>query len=134
LAISISASFPNSEVFGTKLVNGRPTRARLDVTNNEPESINIEMVGGSLWTVDALKYGPSQIIRNLSTTRFNVEIPGGEKESLTYTFVNDLQPQDLRLSLMAVVKDHEGSFYTVQAFNETVAVVEQDSSIFDPQM
>ncbi|KAI7533335.1 hypothetical protein KC317_g19248, partial [Hortaea werneckii] len=54
LAVDITTSFPDAEVFGVKLVNGRPTRAILDVSNNEPEAVNLMVVGGSLTTpVDA---------------------------------------------------------------------------------
>ena len=75
-----------------------------------------------------------QIIRNLTTARVNVEIPAGQQESIPYSFAQELQPQDLLLNIAAVVTDHEGSGYTIQAFNETVSVVEPDTSIFDPQM
>lgn len=90
----------------------------------------MSFIGGSLWTLDE----QSQIVRNVTTTRYNVEIPAGEKESLSYSFVTDLHPQDLRLNLASIVSDGEGRFFTVQAFNGTVSVVEPDTSIFDPQM
>jgi hypothetical protein len=32
------------------------------------------------------------------------------------------------------MSDGEGRFFTVQAFNGTVSVVEPETSIFDPQM
>jgi len=44
-----------------------------------------------------------------------------------------LNPQDLRLNLVAVV-EQAGALYQIQAFNETVSVVEAATSIFDPQM
>ena len=46
----------------------------------------------------------------------------------------ELQPQDLKLNLAAVITDQKGTAYTLQAFNETVSIVEPDTSIFDPQM
>ncbi len=73
-------------------------------------------------------------MRNLTTTRYNVELPAGQKKSISYKFVTELRPQDLRLNLGAVVTDVEGNAYTLQAFNETVSVVEPDTSLFDPQM
>lgn len=73
-------------------------------------------------------------MRNLTTTRYNVEIPAGQKESISYSFTTELLPQDLKLNLAAVVTDAEGTAYTLQAFNETVSVVEPDTSFFDPQM
>lgn len=130
--MKISTSFPSSEIFGIKLVNGHATQALLSITNDEPEAVSINFIGGNLWS-NAFAGGP-QIIRNLTTTRYNVEIPAGQIDSISYNFATDLHPQDLRLSLAAVISDSEGTPYTLQAFNETVSVVEADTSIFDPQM
>ena len=133
LAVKISTSFPSSEIFGIKLVNGQPTQALLSISNEEPEPVNVVFIGGSLWTSAYGGQSP-QIIRNLTTTRYNVEIPAGEKDSISYSFTTDLQPQDLKLNLATVITDKEGTAYTFQAFNETVSVVEPDTSLFDPQM
>lgn len=132
LAVRVSTSFPSSEIFGIKLVNGHPTQALLSISNDEPAPITVAFIGGSLWS-ENIGQG-SIIVRNLTTTRYNVEIPAGEKESLSYSFATELHPQDMKLSLATVITDSEGAFYTIQAFNETVSVVEQDTSIFDPQM
>lgn len=131
--MKISTSFPQSEIFGVKLVNGHPTQALLSFTNEEPEPVSVVFVGGSLWTDPMSVYG-SQIISNLTTTRYNVEIPAGSSDSLSYSFTTELHPQDLKLNLAAVVTDVKGTPYTLQAFNETVGVVEAETSIFDPQM
>ncbi|CAF9937731.1 MAG: hypothetical protein HETSPECPRED_000639 [Heterodermia speciosa] len=133
LAVKISTSFPSSEIFGIKLVNGQPTQALLSISNDEPEPVNVVFIGGSLWTTVYAGQAP-QIIRNLTTTRYNVEIPAGEKDSISYSFTTDLQPQDLKLNLATVITDKEGTAYTFQAFNETVSIVEPDTSIFDPQI
>ena len=115
-------------------MNGQPTKAVLSVTNNEPEPVRVLYVVGSLLS-DRYGGGGYQIVRNLSATKFNVEIPAGQDESISYNFATDLQPQDLRLSLAAVLTDSKGTnAYTAQAFNETVSVVEPDMSFFDPQM
>jgi len=92
----------------------------------------VNFIGGSLWSIDEPK--GSRIVRNLTVTRYNIEIPAGGKESLSYGFATELHPQDLRLNLAAVLTDNKGAYYTVQAYNETVAVVEPDTSIFDPQI
>ncbi|KAL8963982.1 MAG: hypothetical protein Q9197_007039, partial [Variospora fuerteventurae] len=137
LSVQISTSFPSSEIFGVKLVNAVPTLAVLSITNNEPSPINVVFIGGSLWTVPDTPSSPPtpQIVRNLTTTRYNdVSIPAGEKESIEYRFKTELQPQDLLLNLAVVVTDEKGEAFTIPAFNETVAVVERDTSIFDPQM
>lgn len=133
LDVKVSTSFPSSEIFGIKLVNGHPTQALLSITNDEPEPVTVVFVGGSLWISEIGEKGP-RIVRNLTTTRYNVEIPAGVKESISYSFTTELLPQDLKLNLAAVVTDAEGTSFTLQAFNETVSIVEPDTSIFDPQM
>ena len=45
-----------------------------------------------------------------------------------------MNPVELRLNLVAVVSSKAGNVYQVQAYNETVTVVEPATSIFDPQM
>ena len=133
IAVSIDVNFPSAEIFGVKLVNGKPTQAILSFSNDEPEPITINFAGGSLWTPDFDPAG-SRLIRNLTAVRYGVEVPAGAKESVPYTITTDMHPQDLRLNIAAVISDHKNVFYTVQAYNSTVSVVEPDTSVFDPQM
>lgn len=130
MAVSVQASFPASEIFGIKLVNGQPTQALLSFSNGEDSPVTVNFVGGSLWTPEE----NSRIVRNLTTTRYGVEIPAGQKETLPYSFATEMHPQDLRLSLVSIVSNSEGQFFTLPAFNGTVSVVEPETSIFDPQM
>ncbi|KAM3073446.1 Increased recombination centers protein 22 [Clarireedia jacksonii] len=137
LAVSVSASFPQSEIFGVKLVNGHATQALLSFKNDEPESVQVAVIGGALSTLQPLAEGthPSAaIVRNLTSTPYNVEIQAGETQALPYAFTTDLHPQDLRLNLIAVVASQKGAVYQIQAFNDTVSVVEAATSIFDPQI
>lgn len=133
LAVQISTSFPSSEIFGIKLVNGHPTQSLLSIQNDEPDPVTVVFIGGSLWASDLRGKSP-QIVKNLTTARFNVAIPAGAKESISYSFTTELHPQELKLNLAVVVQDKKGIAFTLQAFNETVSVVEPDTSIFDPQM
>lgn len=130
LNLKAEASFPASEIFGVKLVNGHPTQALIAFTNEEPNPVTVNFLGGSLWNLEE----ESKVVRNLTATRYGVEIPAGQKESISYSFATEMHPQDVRLSIAAVVSDSEGKFFTVQAFNGTVSVVEPETSIFDPQM
>ncbi|EKD16908.1 uncharacterized protein L3040_001190 [Drepanopeziza brunnea f. sp. 'multigermtubi'] len=137
LAVSASASFPNSEVFGVKLINGHATKAVLDFTNSEPEPVTIALVRGSLSTLKALPADAplsAAIVRNLTATRYGVEVPAGTKHTIPYTFTTDMNPIDLRLNLIAVVSSKAGTVYQIQAFNETVSIVEAPTNIFDPQI
>ena len=131
--MSVDVNFPSAEIFGVKLVNGKPTQAILSFSNDEAEPIRINFAGGSLWTPDFDPAG-SRLIRNLTAVRYGVEVGPGEKQSVPYTFATEMHPQDLRLNIAAVISDHENTFYTVQAYNQTVSIVEPDTSIFDPQM
>ncbi|TAQ91404.1 hypothetical protein B7494_g358 [Chlorociboria aeruginascens] len=137
LSVSISTSFPQSEIFGVKLINNHATTALLDVANNEDSPITVAIVGGVLSTLQPLPPGthPSaSVVRNLTSTRYDVIVPAGEKQQLNYAFTTDLMPQDLKLGLIAVVMSSEGAVYQVQAFDETVSVVDAATSLFDPQM
>ena len=125
----VTTLFPSSEIFGVKLVNGHPTQAVITVENNEDDSVFIEIVGGTLTNDQA-----GQVVRNLTSTTYNLEVVAGAKDSLTYSFSTELHPQDLRLQLIAILTKGKKGFFTVSAYNETVSVVEAPVSIFDPQM
>ena len=114
-----------------KLVNGHATEARLSVTNNEPTPIGVSIVGGSLIKEVS---GQSQIIRNLTAKRYSIQIPAGAEETVPYSFTTDMHPQNLRLELVAVLKNANNVLFTVPAYNETVSIVEAPNSVFDPQM
>ncbi|KAF2466194.1 uncharacterized protein BDR25DRAFT_294333 [Lindgomyces ingoldianus] len=131
LKVSISTSFPQAEIFGVKLINGHATQAVLSISNSEPEPVSLSIIGGSL-IQDA--GDESQIMRNLTAARYATEIPAGEETTVTYTFSTEMHPQDVRLQLVAVLKDSKDAFYTLSAYNETVAVVEAPTSILDPQI
>ena len=131
LAVSVTAKFPQAEIFGVKLINGHATQAVLDITNEEPEPVGVAIIGGSLLQNTG---ADPQVIRNLTAQPYEIVIPAGESESVTYTFTTEMHPQDVRLQLVTVLRDSKDAFYTVSVYNETVSVVEAPTSIFDPQM
>ena len=61
-------------------------------------------------------------------------MPAGGRQEFTYTFAEELHPQELRLGLVAFLQNSEGAMFTKMVFNETVSVVEAPVSFFDPQM
>ncbi|GAB1201580.1 hypothetical protein APSETT445_000158 [Aspergillus pseudonomiae] len=130
LALTAQTTFPASEIFGVKIVNGYPTQALVAFTNDEPAPVKVNFIGGTLSTLDE----DSTIVRNLTATGYSVEIPAGETETLSYQITTEMHPQDLRLSLASIISDSEGRFYTVYAYNGTVSVVEPETSFFDPQI
>ncbi|RMJ27524.1 hypothetical protein PHISP_01581 [Aspergillus sp. HF37] len=130
IAVSAHASFPESEIFGVKIVNGEPAHALVTFTNEESSPIAVNFIGGALWDLDEER---SQNVRNLTTSRYSMEIPAGQKESLSYTFATEMHPQDLRLQLSSIVTA-EDNMYNIVAYNSTVSVVEPETSILDPQV
>ncbi|KAI4615594.1 uncharacterized protein J4E87_009053 [Alternaria ethzedia] len=131
LNVAVSVSFPQSEIFGVKLVNGQATQARLSVVNNEPTPVGVTIVGGSL--IQEIK-GESQILRNLTRQRYSIQIPAGANETIPYSFTTEMHPQNLRLQLVTVLKDSKNNLITVPVYNETVSIVEAPTSFFDPQI
>ncbi|KAI6247367.1 hypothetical protein HI914_04437 [Erysiphe necator] len=134
LAVSVIASFPSStDEFGLKIFNGHKTKAVLQFTNSEAEPIIVSSVKGIL---SSLKSSPTDLLPtvNLTSARFNVAIKSSEKQSLSYTFTTDLHPQNLRLDIIATISNQNGSSYHIQAFNQTVTIVDPPASIFDPQI
>lgn len=121
-----------------KLVNGRPTKAVIDVTNNEDEPILVAFMGGQLLnpkSIADMQADPmGAVVRNLTTVRYEAQVPAGEKASLPYSFVLDMQPQDVRLQLVAVVSNAANQIFQVGVYDQTVSVVEAPTSFFDPQM
>ena len=133
--MKVKTSFPQAEIFGIKLINGQATEAQLTFSNAEAHPVNVAFIGGALWAPDAKTKGEtSVIVRNITSTRYNVQVPAGSEVPVTYKFATELHPQELRLALQAVITTDFGAVYTLNAFNETVNVVEPDASFFDPQL
>ncbi|KAI1391545.1 uncharacterized protein F4822DRAFT_427396 [Hypoxylon trugodes] len=138
LKADVVATFPEADdIFGVKLVNGRPTKAVIDITNNENEPILVAFLGGQLLNpkgaIDEANPA-SAVVRNLTTVRYEASIPAGEKQSLPYSFVLDMQPQDVRLQIMGVVTNAANQIFQVGVYDQTVSIVEAPTSIFDPQI
>jgi len=135
LNVKVDITFPDAEIFGVKLVNGRPTRTLLHVANNEAEPVSVVIGSGALLTPSGVPGSPDpqQIVRNLTSTRYNTVIPANSKETLAYAFSTVLQPSDFQLDLKLVVQKGD-AIYTLTLFGEKVSVVEAPVSIFDPQI
>lgn len=131
IKVSVSASFPQSEIFGVKLVNGHATEARLSIKNEEPTSVGVAIVGGSILDDAGAE---TRILRNLTSQKYSLQIPAGEEQTVTYSFSTEMHPQNVRLQLVTVLTDGKQNAYTVSAYNETVSIVEAPTSFLDPQM
>ncbi|KAJ2901683.1 Increased recombination centers protein 22 [Zalerion maritima] len=137
LKAAISAEFPDADIFGVKLVNGRPTKSIVTVTNNEDAEINVMVVTGTLTTTKELPIDTPQYkatVANLTATSYNMAVSPGDSADLPYSFVLDINPQDVQLQVVAVITNSKGNLFQVSAYNGTAEIVEAPTSIFDPQI
>ncbi|KAG8421883.1 hypothetical protein J3458_003719 [Metarhizium acridum] len=137
LAAVVKTTFPDADILGVRLVNGRPTKALVEVTNKEDGPIQISVLAGVLATTKTLPEGTPAyqgIIRNLTVVQYNHPIEAGETKSFTYSFALDMQPQDVKLQIAAVITNANGDVYQVQAHDGLAAIVEAPTSFLDPQI
>ncbi|CAJ0554268.1 hypothetical protein HG530_007263 [Fusarium avenaceum] len=137
LNADIKAIFPEAEILGLQLVNGRPTKAVIEVNNKDANPITVSFVSGSLNTMkeipeDSPRY--ASIVRNLTAVQYNIEVPAGEKKELPFSFAQDMQPQDVRIELSALVTDSTGNLHEVLVHNGSASIVEAPTSFLDPQI
>lgn len=137
LKADVKVTFPDADILGLRLINGKPTRAVVDITNKEDGPISVAFVAGALSNPEVLPEGTpayQSIVRNLTAVQYNAAIEVGETKSLSYAFAQDLHPQDVRLQILAVVTNDKGGLFQVPAYDAIAAVVEPPTSFFDPQM
>ncbi|KAF5660590.1 hypothetical protein FHETE_8872 [Fusarium heterosporum] len=137
LKAEIKAIFPEAELLGVQLVNGRPTKAVIEVDNKDANPIKVAFVSGSLNTLKELPEDSPQyvsIVRNLTAVQYNIEVPAGEKKELPFSFAQDMQPQDVRIQLSALVSDSTGNLHEVLVHNGSASIVEAPTSFLDPQI
>ncbi|OAR01006.1 hypothetical protein LLEC1_02177, partial [Akanthomyces lecanii] len=137
LNAQITATFPDADLIGLRLVNGKPTRAVVEVTNNDDGPIQVAFVSGTLSSDkplpdDAPLY--QSIVHNLTASQYNLPVAAGESKQVPYAFALDMQPQDVRVQLMAVVTDSKGGVFPITAYNGTASIVEAPTSFLDPQI
>jgi hypothetical protein len=137
LKAEIKTTFPDADIFGVKLVNGRPTKAVIEVTNNEEGPIEVAYVGGVLLSPHELPEGAPKsaaVLRNLTAAKFDVTIAPGDKHNVVFNFILDMNPQDIDLQLVALIADPEGRPFQVEVHRGPATVVEAPTNFLDPQV
>lgn len=137
LKANLKTTFPEADVLGVRLINGRPTKALVEITNNEDGPIQIAFLAGSVANPKELpKDTPAyqSILRNLTAVQYDHAVEAGETKSFPYSFVLDMQPQDVKLQLAAVVTSAKGHLHQVLAHDGLVSIVEAPTSFLDPQI
>ncbi|OAA64635.1 hypothetical protein SPI_03282 [Niveomyces insectorum RCEF 264] len=141
LKLDIETKFPEADIFGLKLVNGRPTKALVEVTNHEDAPVRVSILGGALVDPKPLPEGvppAAGIVVNLTTVAYEgtkeAVLAPGETRGYPYNFVLDLQPRDLRLELMAVITSGAGQVFQVAAHSGQVTIVDPPVNFYDPQI
>lgn len=139
--IDVETKFPEADIFGLKLINGRPTKSVVEITNNEAAAIRVSILGGALFNPQLLPEGTpasAGIVANLTTVTFegtkDALLQPGETRGYPYNFVLDLHPRDLRLDLMAIVTDAEGRLFQVVAHSGEASIVDPPINFLDPQI
>ncbi|KAF4978696.1 hypothetical protein FZEAL_4965 [Fusarium zealandicum] len=137
LAADVSATFPEADIFGVKLVNGRPTKSLIEISNREAGAIQVAFIGGALASTKELpaeRPAYERIIRNLTAVPYNLAIEAGEKKELPFSFALDMQPQDVLLELVAVISDSKGTIHQIPVHTASASIVEAPTSFLDPQI
>jgi len=129
LNVSFAIEFPDATPLGVKLVNGEPSRVVVGFTNYEPDPVTLEWVGGSLWDQEV---GAS--VKNFTAYKIGMKLENSQKVEVPYQFITDMPERDFLLNLQVVLTTKEGELVSATAFNNTVSVVEPDTSLLDPQL
>lgn len=142
LNIGVKTTFSDADsILGLKLVNGRPTKAVVELTNNEDEPVRLDLIGGTLTSTNPLPAdapAAAAIVANLTGYSYDTSkdaiLGPGESKTYPYSFVLDLQPRDVQLNVLAVVSTAAGLVFQIEAHSDKATIVDPPISIFDPQM
>jgi len=119
-----TATFPESNPFG-HIMNGEQNSLLLNIENKSGQNITLVNAAGSVHHTET-----SQLVKNLTTTKYGLFLPEGVNIELPYAFYSEFKPGDIRLNVWL---EHtiDGQNYRVTAYDSVVTIVEPEKSIFD---
>jgi len=122
--ISVTAAFPESNPFG-HVVNGEKNSLLLNVENKSDRNVTLTGVSGSAHNPQT-----NRLIKNLTTSQFNVPLTQEMQLEIPYVFFSEFKPGDLRLNVW-IEYSAAGVKHRTVAYDSVVTIVEPDFSIFD---
>ncbi|KAF4571451.1 hypothetical protein EYR40_007921 [Pleurotus pulmonarius] len=122
--LSVVGSFAESNPFG-HVVNGEKNQLSIAVENKTPRVVTVVSVAGSVHHPETDK-----LIKNLTSVKYDVQVPQGLKINLPYNFHSEFKPGDLRLRVWLDHLSDDEKLRTI-AYDSIVAIVEPEGSIFD---
>ncbi|KAK9474419.1 uncharacterized protein V1510DRAFT_401501 [Dipodascopsis tothii] len=127
--LSVSSVFLDSPLQPVTLLNTKPNRVELTLTNNEDKDCSVQVAGGALFAL-----GGDVAIDNMTAARVGpLTVPGHSSQVVPYSFVVDREPKDYVLRLGLLV-EFDGQLLQTIAYNSTVSIADVPVSFFDPQL
>ncbi|KAI9358801.1 hypothetical protein BD770DRAFT_435242 [Pilaira anomala] len=125
--VEVTAEFPDNP-FGM-IVNGQRNKVVLDIVNKEKTPYTVFAVTGQVYKTDDY----SQIIRNLTATRYGKTLASGAALQIPYNFYSEYAPGEHGLTVFVDLLVDE-TVTRVVGYNGTITVIEPEGSWFDAQL
>ncbi|KAI8088388.1 hypothetical protein BDF21DRAFT_358090 [Thamnidium elegans] len=125
--VEVTAEFPDNP-FGM-IVNGQRNKVVLDIVNKEKTPYTVFAVSGQVHKVDDY----SQIVRNLTATRYGKPLAAGASLQIPYNFYSEYAPGEHGLTVFVDLLVDE-TVTRVVGYNGTITVTEPEGSWFDAQL
>jgi len=126
--VEVTAEFPDNPF--SLVVNGQRNKLKVTFNNEEDKNFTVHYLAGAF--VNPANF--SQILRNITALRYDVNVGPKESADIPFTFYSEFPPQEIGLVVVVDFSDLDGKRYTGIAHNATVTITDPESSIFDLQL